>query len=138
MKGQQRKKKPINVLLTRHSTNGTAPAVVIDHGGVTLNLTSHCQIAPIPRVSDLSIFEEFDSHLNGVGRISPIPQDGHSHSCRIGTCRQMIFLVGEAVVSSSSMDKDCTDVTTLTVATPAERRHRSRRDWARKAESMEG
>jgi len=62
---------------TSDSADGSATAVMVDDGSITLNHSVHGKIAAISGVGNLSVFEDFYSHLNGVARGTAISKNQH-------------------------------------------------------------
>lgn len=121
---------------TRHGANCTTPAIMINQSGITLDLAMHGQIASPARVGDLSVLEQLYGHLDSISCFSSTSEYGHGDLCGIGTCCQMVLLVRKAVVSCSSMYKNCTEIATFAVANSAEGRHWDRLSLICRVKSM--
>lgn len=62
---------------TSYSTNRTAPAIVINNGGIALDSTIHGEIATEACVCDLLVFKYSDSYFHGFDGTCTVVQEGH-------------------------------------------------------------
>jgi hypothetical protein len=55
--------------------------MVVNNGSIAFNHTVHGEVAAIPRIGDLSVFERLDSSLYSIDGCTAVFQDQHSQLC---------------------------------------------------------